>query len=118
MIYIEYTKNSNQFNLCASGHAGSGQPGHDLVCAAVSALVYTLAQTISFLGSANNAFKHCSIDLNSGNSSISCVPEQDFFRDVQTVFETIAIGLEYLSKNEPQYLKFTLSGVDPDALQI
>ena len=30
-------------HLTVRGHAGHGQPGQDIVCAAVSALVYALA---------------------------------------------------------------------------
>ena len=32
--------------IAVTGHAGSGEPGHDIVCAAVSALVQTLRDTL------------------------------------------------------------------------
>lgn len=39
MIYVEvYTKESNILKIEISGHAYSGEPGYDLVCAGVSSI--------------------------------------------------------------------------------
>ena len=42
----EITYNHQEKKVTIKGHAQSGEYGNDLVCAAVSALTYTLAENI------------------------------------------------------------------------
>ena len=44
MIEVIYYREKNRVSI--SGHAFSGEAGHDLVCAGVSALAYTLAANV------------------------------------------------------------------------
>ena len=54
MIEIVYYKNHNRLTI--TGHAQSGEPGKDLVCAGVTTLVYTLASNVQELEAAGYAF--------------------------------------------------------------
>ena len=44
MINVEFKISKKKMSLEMSGHAGSGDVGHDLVCACASILAYTTAQ--------------------------------------------------------------------------
>ena len=44
MIQVTYYKSYNRVTV--EGHALSGAPGHDLVCAGASTLAYTLAANV------------------------------------------------------------------------
>ena len=44
MIQAVYDRNENK--IAIKGHAYSGEPGHDLICASASMLVYTLAAAV------------------------------------------------------------------------
>jgi len=41
MIKAVYDRKENKITV--EGHAYSGEPGHDLICAAASVLIYTIA---------------------------------------------------------------------------
>ena len=43
MIEITYTKSKDEFTLDMTGHAGSNEPGKDLVCCAVSTLFFNVS---------------------------------------------------------------------------
>ena len=47
MIHVTYHRQYNRVTI--KGHAGSGPEGHDLVCAAVSAIALTLAGNIRYM---------------------------------------------------------------------
>ena len=53
MIRVIYHPQHNR--LTADGHAGSGPQGHDLVCAAISALALTLAGNVSYMQAPSKA---------------------------------------------------------------
>ena len=44
MIQAVYDRDENKITI--KGHAYSGEPGHDLICASASMLVYTLAAAV------------------------------------------------------------------------
>lgn len=41
MIHVAARLEDGRLELIVSGHAGAGEPGQDVVCAAVSAIVHT-----------------------------------------------------------------------------
>ena len=75
------------------GHAGSGEPGRDLICAAVSALTLTLAANVE-------GKEKAEIILHPGNSRISCTP------DAAEVFDCICMGFDLLARRFPEYVCF------------
>lgn len=105
MVSITYSPKEGFLHI--KGHAGSGEPGHDLICAAVSALCNTLEvnlqrlEDIGFLagyhaeikpGKAKFVFK-----ATEGNQAV-----------VRNTVNNIAVGFELLAKNAPYNVQYTL----------
>ncbi|QGH35107.1 ribosomal-processing cysteine protease Prp [Gracilibacillus salitolerans] len=90
-----------------TGHAGSGPAGHDLVCAAVSA--------ISF-GSVNAVFSLCEIDLDidqagdEGGYLKVTIPEyldDQLLEKVSLLFEGMVISLQTVERDYGQYVSIS-----------
>lgn len=84
MISVECGKNK----LTVSGHAGAGEYGHDLVCAAVSALVLTLCECVKKSKSEKKVI------VRGGNAEILC-------EGMENTFETICTGLKVIEEMHP-----------------
>ena len=94
MILAEYTPREHR--LLIRGHAGSGDPGRDLVCAGASALVLALRQELLRLEEAG-AVNIRRLQLEPGFADIRCVPAAHG-DGVELVYETVVGGLELLQK--------------------
>lgn len=106
MIRIEYKKNGDVFSLKVSGHAETAPKGKDLLCAAVSALVYTLVASIE---------EDCVIlpieaSLNSGNALVRVRAKKEKIGEIEAVFSVINNGFSLLQKNFEKNIVF-LRGV-------
>ena len=77
--------------VSVKGHANSDVYGKDLVCAAVSALVLTLAANVEKM-------ERAEILLEPGNCRIQCCSE------AETVFDCICKGFEMLAGKYPGYV--------------
>ena len=75
------------------GHALSDVYGKDLVCAAVSALMLTLAANVE-------GKEYSEVSLKPGNSRISCIPEET------GTFDCICKGFQLLAEKFPEYVCF------------
>lgn len=82
-------------NITVSGHADAGPIGHDLVCAAVSVLVYTLIISVTTLTD-----DKCYYNIESGYCSIS-VSEINRSEKTQTIIDSFICGIESLVENYP-----------------
>lgn len=80
------------------GHAGSAPKGSDLVCAAVSALVYALAFRLYELESAGR-IANAQPRMDAGDAEIVWQGEAE---EAVAVFRA---GIRLLEKNEPNYIK-------------
>lgn len=80
--------------MTVQGHANAAPKGADLVCCAVSMLVYTLAAGIG-------GEKDARISLSPGRARISCAPT----RETRAVFTCIGKGLALLAAEYPQYIR-------------
>ena len=69
MIRVIYYRSYNRLTI--EGHAHSGEPGQDLVCAACSALAYTIAANVGRLESQGQV-QDVIVQLEPGNAEISC----------------------------------------------
>lgn len=103
MITVTYDRNHSSISV--KGHAGSGESGHDLVCASVSILVYTLAVNVNSL-KANGTANKIKIKTDSGDSAIMCRTIPEFKSVTMLVFNTICAGFELLAHQYPQNIKF------------
>ena len=103
MIQIIY--NRDKLHVAIEGHAGSAETGHDLVCASVSILAYTLAHLVMELNDGKQLL-NATAETALGNALIECEPAEDFFHSVRLMFDTVCTGFELLSQNYPDNVSF------------
>lgn len=107
MIKVIYHRNYHRVTV--EGHAHSGEPGHDLVCAAASALAYTLAANVANLAD-NGKVKAPNLNLAPGNAEISCNPVSRFKGTVALVYQAVCVGFEILANEYSQYISYEILG--------
>lgn len=105
MIAVTYERSTRC--LRARGHAGQGAPGHDLVCAAVSALVLTLAGNVASLAT-QNALREHKLQLKEGDACIRCVPVPRMRAVTTLIFDSVCSGFELLETLYPENIDFQI----------
>ncbi|MGM9642341.1 MAG: ribosomal-processing cysteine protease Prp [Eubacteriales bacterium] len=105
MIKVIYDRNATK--LTVEGHADSGEVGHDLVCASVSILVYTLA---SFAKNTHKArqIKKLKIRLDAGDAEVSFKAKRKYKAAITLVCDAICAGFEILARNYPENLSYEI----------
>ena len=103
MINVVYDKQAN--SLTVTGHAGAGKKGEDIVCAAVSALVLTLAENIRDLHRTGTA-KRCFVQVRDGAAELSCTPTRGLEAVVQCVFGAVCCGFALVQEMHPKYVSY------------
>lgn len=109
MIDIVYEKKDDirTLHLSVSGHAGQAEHGKDIVCAAASILVYTLAQNL-MRDRARGLYVEVRTSLFRGDANISCTAATaEEYERAKGIFSVILAGMELLAENAPQYVKLT-----------
>lgn len=107
MITATYHRRYNR--LTVTGHAQSGEHGHDLVCASASILVYTLASSVVNMGLAGQV-RDPVTNLQEGNAEISCRPVNKYAAPVTLVFDTLCAGYELLARQYPENISYEVRG--------
>ena len=105
MVKVTYDRVLHR--LTAVGHAGKGKQGHDLVCAAVSALVMTLAGNVASLAT-QDGLRRQELKLAEGDACISCLPYPRMRAVTTLIFDTVCSGFELLETLYPENIKFTV----------
>lgn len=95
--------------LTVTGHAYSGEPGHDLVCAAATILTYTLARAVADM-ERSGAVRSSAADMGAGRAEISCRPQAKMASVAELVFRTICGGYDMLAEKYPDNIKFEIRG--------
>ena len=105
MIKVVYER--NPMRLTVQGHAGSGEVGHDLVCASASILVYTLA---SFAKNTHKARqnKKLVIKLNEGDAEVSFKARPRYKTAITLVCDAICGGFQLLAYNYPENISYEI----------
>lgn len=106
MICIEMSQKSGVYTLETKGHAEYAEPGKDIVCAAVSILVFTLIESID----ERDLSEPPMIEQESGKVLVRVKPKQSTEGKIRAVFKVIANGFELLQKNFPENVKFRRVG--------
>ncbi len=110
MIQINYTvNNKGKHLLTVKGHAGQNAKGQDIVCAGVSTLVTTLVICLNAVTAKNGMLKKPKIKLEQGDAYIDVTPKTRQRNEVKRAFMQTVIGLEWLAKSYPEYVKFVTS---------
>ena len=107
MIQVTYHRQYNRVTV--EGHAGSGPEGHDLVCAAVSALALTLAGNVSHM-EAQGAVYSVTINLKDGNAEIQCTPYRRYKDSVAQFYRAVCVGFELLATKYPENIFYEVRG--------
>lgn len=107
MIQVTYYRQYNRVTV--EGHAHSGEPGHDLVCASASILAYTLAANVGNLADRGHV-RIESMELRTGKAEISCKAKAGAMNIVASVFQNICVGFELLARDYPDYIRYEIHG--------
>ena len=105
MIQAVYYRKYNR--LTVTGHAGSAEPGHDLVCASASMLAYTLAANVANMAD-NGQVREPIIRNEVGDTEISCNPKHNLKATVTLVFDSVCVGFELLAHDYPDYITYEI----------
>lgn len=105
MIQVTYFKKKNR--VVISGHAFSGEAGHDLVCAGVSALTYTLAANVGNMEE-QGIVKNAKVKLHKGHGTIRCNAAEGCEDMVKRIFEAVCVGFEILADRFPKNISYTV----------
>ena len=91
--------------LSVTGHAGYGEPGKDIVCAAESILVQSLACALAAMDEA--VLEDLSVEgvAGSGCAVITATPTPGGFARVRGMFETACMGFLLLAKHYPENVR-------------
>jgi uncharacterized protein YsxB (DUF464 family) len=103
MVEITYHRKYNR--LTAQGHAYSGEEGHDLVCAAVSALMLTMAANVRAL-SRQRSVREPGVHLGKGDAEVKCKPVRKMGNVVTLMFDTVGTGFQLLADQYPEYISY------------
>jgi uncharacterized protein YsxB (DUF464 family) len=92
-----------------SGHANSGEVGHDLVCAAASVLLTTLAFFARNTLEAKQS-ERVFLKLNSGDGEVECEAKTPYKPSIALVFDAICGGFEILARDYPDNISYEIRG--------
>lgn len=107
MIHVIYHRSYNRVTI--QGHANSGDFGHDLVCAGVSALALTLAANVGNLRDCRMV-RQPIVELNPGDTVIEGKPIPRHKATAELVFQSVCVGFEVLAGKYPQYISYEIRG--------
>lgn len=107
MIKVIYYRDYSRVTV--EGHAGAGPEGHDLVCAAVSAIALTLAGNVSYM-EAQEAVHDVVIRLDEGSAEIQCTPYRRYKDSAQQIFRAVCFGFELLATKYPEHISYGVRG--------
>ena len=103
MIRIVYHRKYHRVTV--DGHAQSGEVGHDLVCAAVSALAYTLGASIANMEAAGQV-RDAVADFKRGHAELACKAPHRLNATVTLVFDTVCAGFTLLAGKYRENVSF------------
>lgn len=105
MIYVVYSRGMNRVDV--TGHAYSGEAGHDLVCASASILTYTLASFVANMEDSGQV-KNPTVKLEAGEAIICCNAPDGIKAMVTFAFDTMCAGFELLARNYPDNISYEI----------
>lgn len=105
---INITFKPKTLELEVKGHAGQNEKGKDIVCSAISALFYTLAQTL--LDSEEMLEEAPTIKEENGDGYICCSPKTEYEGNVAIIYRTILIGMQMVAEEYKNFVKFSVMG--------
>lgn len=108
MITITFTNKNNTFELMVKGHAGYAEAGKDIVCSAVSILLYTLVDSIREECLENDPI----VVLDEGDTLVRVKAKNAHRGEINGVFRVILNGLKLISEFFPENVFFSSGGLE------
>lgn len=106
MIRIEIDRDALMLRM--SGHAGYAEVGRDIVCAAASALVYTLAARMQEIAGDGLYAR-----LVSGDALVQMIADGSAHAECLSALDTVAAGLRLLATKYPEHIRLFDHTVSP-----
>ena len=106
MIRVEYDR--RDCRVTVTGHAGYAERGEDILCAAASMLLQTLAAAVRELHRRGLA-EDAAVSLFYGAGEVACVPVEEHRCVARTVMDSIVLGFELLARDYGEYVHFVLT---------
>ena len=103
MVQIVYEKSKNRVTV--SGHAGAGEKGNDIVCAAVSALTLTLGENIRVLRDTGSLTEY-TVQVKEGSAELSCKAVAGMESVVRCIFGAVCCGFELIQSMHPAHVRY------------
>ena len=95
-----YKRNDVFYGFTASGHAGGGEEGYDIYCAAISALTQTACVGLSDVAKVKVKLK-----MRDGFLSALVDEKKAHSVECQTIFMTLLLGLRSFDEGNPGYIQ-------------
>ena len=107
MIEVKIVKKNNRYyGFEIKGHAGAGEYGSDVVCAAVSMLAFNTCDTITDILKCNPVLK---VDEKNGGDLSLLMKEDEISHDTDLIFKSFEIGIISAVKSYDKYVKLFYS---------
>ena len=105
---MEVTYHRRRLRLTAVGHANYAPRGQDIVCAAATMLMHTLAVNVKRLNRNDpRRFYGTRVRLTPGFAWVEVRPRYDGRITAMLIFDAIAGGFRALAKSYPNHVSFT-----------
>ena len=103
MIQVVYHRKYHR--VAVNGHANSGEFGHDLVCAACSAIAVTLGENVEAMKRSGHV-RVGTVTYGYGEALVCCTPVSRYNNLVTVIFDAICMGFDRLAKEYPDYITY------------
>ena len=102
---IEITYWPEKLFVQVDGHAGAGEKGQDIVCAAVSMLACVLAENVMDAQEHGMLQAEPDIYLADGCARVHARPKRAWRKTMRTIFDAICIGFAMAAEQYPDRVK-------------
>ena len=102
MIKVKYRPDRHELTI--KGHAGAGEHGHDVICAAASMVFYNLCQMLRQYDQDKAFARKPEMQDEPGNAKIKVTPATGYEAWIDHDFLYALTGFQLLAGNHPEYV--------------
>lgn len=114
MTYVKAQWAQEGFYIEAKGHSGFDRAGKDIVCAAISTLIFTAVIMTEKMHSAGQ-LRQSSADIREGYVKITACAIEGKREKLQGIFESVTAGLQLLEESFPENIKIKIEEGEKNA---
>ena len=108
MVKIFLSLSRERLSLAMRGHAGRGENGTDLVCAACSILAHTLCKMVEDGARKEMFYASPTTHIASGEALIACAPRADYYEEMLHAYYMAQIGFDLLQREYPDSIELVV----------